>query len=198
MKTYIIQQKNKVLLPLYFIFLLWIIQIINSLIFNQQLSVFGIYPRTESGLFGILFAPFLHLNYQHLIGNSFMFLLLSWVICFYDISTWIKTLIFGSIIGGFITWLIGSSGYHIGASILIFSLLGTILGIAIFHKNIFFIFASIILISLYGVSIFYGLIPQDGISFAGHLGGFISGLFCSKYLHSPKKIITTSITTTNP
>lgn len=192
MKTYIIQQRNKVLLPLYFIFLLWMIQIINSLIFNQQLSVFGIYPRTESGLLGIVFAPFLHLNYQHLISNSFIFLLLSWVICFYDISTWIKTLIFGSIIGGFITWLIGSNGYHIGASILIFSLWGAILGIAFFHKKTFFIFASIILVSVYGVSIFYGLIPQDGISFSGHLGGFIAGLFCAKYLYVSEKTITSS------
>lgn len=178
----LLRVRNRLAAPLIFIAVLWVIQIINSAVFNQGLTTLGILPRTQSGLLGILFAPFLHSNYQHLIGNSFIFLLLSWIICFYDVNTWLKSLVFGTIIGGFITWLIGGFGYHIGASILIFALWGTILGIAIFHKKAFFIIASLILMATYGLSLFYGLIPQTGISFAGHLGGFIAGFACAKHL----------------
>jgi membrane associated rhomboid family serine protease len=172
--------------PLLFISVLWIVQIVNALAFNQGLAVFGIYPRTLHGLIGIFFAPFLHGSYAHLIGNSSMLLLLSVIICFNDIKLWIKSMLFGTFVGGLITWLVGFPSYHIGASILVFSLLGTILGIAIFHKKIFFIIATFFLLSLYGLSMFSGLIPQHGISFAGHLGGLLSGFACARQLRYNK------------
>lgn len=182
-----IRVKNRAMLPVIFVAALWAIQIINSAIFGQSLTSLGILPRTQSGLTGILFAPFLHANYGHLIGNSFMLILLSWIICFYDVKAWVKSLAFGTIIGGLITWFIGSYSYHIGASILIFSLWGTILGIAIFHKKPFFIIASLILMATYGVSMIYGLIPQEQVSLAGHLGGLIAGFACAKHLRYNKQ-----------
>lgn len=178
--------RDRIVAPLVFISILWIIQLINYIVFHQSLYTLGVYPRTSSGLLGIFFAPFLHGSFDHLIGNSFMLLLLSWIICFYDIKTWIKSMLFGAIVGGLITWLIGATSFHIGASILVFSLWGTILGIAIFHKKPFFILASLILMATYGMSMFYGLIPQAHISFAGHLGGLISGFACAKYLRYNK------------
>lgn len=181
LKNTVLQTKDSIKLPLIFLSLLWIIQIINASIFNYGLNHFGIFPRTLSGLTGIFFAPFLHGNYQHLISNSFMILLLSWIICFYDKKTWLNSIIVGTIIGGFITWIFGNYGVHIGASILIFSLWGTILGIAVFHKKPFFIIASLILMSTYGLGMLYGLIPQSNISLSGHLGGLIAGFIFAKY-----------------
>ena len=175
--------KNSLLIPIAFIAFLWVIQIINAGIFHYGLNHFGVIPRTQEGLLGIFFAPFLHGNYNHIISNSFMLLLLSWIICFYDSKTWFKAIIWGTLVGGFITWLIGSSGVHIGASILVFSLWGCILGIAIFHRKPFFIIASLVLMATYGITILYGLVPQEGISFAGHLGGLIAGFLCAKKLN---------------
>lgn len=174
---------HRLTVPVSFIGVLWVIQIINATLFHYGLNQYGVYPRTEHGLWGVLFASFLHGSYDHLIGNSIMLLLLSWVICFYNTRIWWKSIIFGMLIGGGITWLVGSPSYHIGASILVFSLWGTILGLAIFNRHPFFILAALILSATYGLSFIFGLIPQQGISFAGHFGGLIAGFACAKQLH---------------
>lgn len=179
LKNIINKLPDGIFIPIAFISLLWVVQIINATFFNYQLNSFGIIPRDFNHISGIVFAPFLHGNYQHLISNTFMLIIFSGIICFYDKKLWYHSIVYGTLLGGLITWLIGGYGIHIGASILIFSLWGTILGLAVFKRKFFFIFASIIFISLYGISIFQGFIPQNGVSTSGHFGGLIAGFLCS-------------------
>ena len=58
---------------------------------------------------------------------------------------------------------------------------------AINRKNPYYIIASIVLVLGYGMSFMWGLIPQDGISWAGHFGGLLSGLACSKQVKYNKE-----------
>lgn len=183
------EASKKFLVPVGFLAFLWFVQIINAEIFGQSLSSLGILPRTSSGLSGILFAPFLHTGYNHIIANSFMVVLLSWIICFHSVRLWWKSLVFISLVGGFLTWMLGSSNYHVGASILIFGFWGTIFGIAYYGRKAFFIIASIVLLGSYGLSILMGLVPQPNVSLAGHLGGLIAGIACAKYLNYNNKTI---------
>lgn len=188
MKNFFKKTPDGILIPISFIGLLWIIHIINSIFFNYSLNYYGIHPRDINHLTGIIFAPFLHGGYEHIISNTFMLILFSFIICFYDKKMWYKSIIYGTLIGGFITWCIGSNGIHVGASILIFSLLGTILGLAIFHKKFFFIFAALIFFFFYGISILQGFVPKEGISLAGHLGGLIGGIISARKIHLSEKI----------
>lgn len=181
-KQTLIQTRNSAALPLVLLGALWTIQIINASIFHYSLNYWGVFPRTFHGLWGLIFAPWLHFSYQHMIGNSFMLFLLSWIICFNDKKIWFMSLFFGAVIGGAITWVLGGQGSHAGSSIWIFTLWGTIIGVAIFEKKPFYIIASLVLMASYGVSILYGLVPQNGVSWAGHFGGLIAGLLCAKYL----------------
>ena len=167
-------------LPLICIFMLWCVFLTNLILFSGSLNQYGVQPRVASGIYGVLFSPFLHGSFSHIIGNSIFFLLLSWIICFNSVKLWYKSLVFGTILGGLFTWLFGFGSVHIGASGVVFALWGTIIGMAIHRKNPYFIIASIILFIGYGMSFFWGLIPQDGISWAGHFGGLLSGLSCSK------------------
>ena len=50
--------------------IMWVVEILDQLVFSGQLNTFGIIPRTSIGLRGIVFAPFLHLNFAHLLGNT--------------------------------------------------------------------------------------------------------------------------------
>lgn len=178
---YILRVFTALKYPMVFIFFLWCIQLVDILLFNQTLGLtYGIKPRSSSGFYGILFAPFLHGSFDHIIGNSIMLLLLSWIICFYDIKIWFKSLFFGIFLGGFFTWFFGSTASHFGASGIVFSLWGTILGLAIIHKKPFFIISTLVLFSSYGLGLLFGLIPQSGVSLAGHLGGLIAGVACVK------------------
>lgn len=173
--------------PALLIIVLWIIQTINYML-GQSLNIFGIFPREIHGLIGIFTSNFLHGNWPHLMGNTPILFLLASCVCLYSTKQFFITSIIGSLIGGSITWLLGSPAYHVGASLLIFVLWGAILGYAIFQRKPFFILISLILVPIYGISFLYGLIPTPQVSFVGHLGGFIGGLVVARYysLHPEK------------
>lgn len=178
---------NSIKYPALLVGILWIIQGINHVL-GQSLNVFGIFPRELHGLIGLFTSNFLHGNWQHLMGNTPILLLLASIVCLYSPRHFFITAIFGSLVGGIMTWLFGSSAYHVGASLLIFVLWGSILGHAIFERKPFFIIVSLILLPIYGVSFLYGLIPTPHVSFVGHLGGFIGGLFVARYYSIKNKI----------
>lgn len=184
---------NSVKYPIAFVALLWVIQGVNYLL-GQSLNVFGIFPREIHGLIGLVTSNFLHGNWQHLMGNTPILLLLASTICLYSPKQLLVTSVIGSLIGAVITWIFGSPAYHVGASLLIFVLWGAILGYAIFQRKPFFIILSLILLPIYGVSFLNGLIPTPQVSFVGHLGGFIGGLIVSRYYSVlPKKAENKSI-----
>jgi membrane associated rhomboid family serine protease len=187
--NYLIKIFSALKIPLIFIGLLWIIQLVDVSIFHQSLGMsYGIVPRNPSRIYGILFSPFLHGSFDHILGNSIMLLLLSWIICFYDTKLWFKSLVFGIFLGGLFTWFLGSPASHFGASGIVFTLWGTIIGLAVFHKKPFFVIATLVLFSSYGLGFLFGLIPQDGVSFAGHFGGLLAGFACAKQLDYNKRI----------
>ena len=99
---------------------LWIIQVVNA-ISGGALTGFGIHPRTWTGLLGILFAPFLHANFAHLIANTVPLLVLGWFVMLRRKRDLFSVSAISAVVGGLGTWLIAPSGtVHIGASILIF------------------------------------------------------------------------------
>lgn len=178
--TQYFKYKKSLNIPIKFVLFLWIIQIINSTFFNQSLLQYGIIPRENSHLLGILFAPFLHANYTHLINNTFFVFVLTWILCYYNTSIWWLSTITITILGGIIIWFVGGNNIHVGSSILIFGYFGVIFGTAWNHKKPYFIIASIIIVLLYGMSIINGFIPEKDISLSGHIGGFFSGFLISK------------------
>jgi hypothetical protein len=95
---------------------------------------------------------------------------------FYKNIAW-KILVYGILLSGFLTWLIGKSGNHIGASGLIYVVVSFIFFKGIFAKYYRLIALSLITIFLYGSMIWYVFPIKDGMSWEGHLSGLITGLF---------------------
>ena len=87
----------------------------------------------------------------------------------------------GLAIGGGLVWLLGGSGNHIGASGVIFSYFGALLGAAFFERKPRAIAPALVAIFLY-YGMLVGLVPQDGISWEGHLFGMIAGLVVAKLI----------------
>ncbi|WP_420630989.1 rhomboid family intramembrane serine protease [Candidatus Leptofilum sp.] len=160
-----------------FVLLLWIIEGVDQLIFGGSLDGFGVRPRTLDGLWGVLWAPFLHGGFRHLIANTGPLLILGSIVMLsrrlrdFFLITFIVTLI-----GGLGAWLIGPQlSVHLGASGLIFGYFGFLLLAAYFERSCRAIFIALVVLLLYS-GIIWGVLPQGGgISWQTHLFGFIGG-----------------------
>ena len=179
-------QEAKTLLTVVGIF--WIIEIIDHVIFQSSLDRFGIRPRNLIGLRGIIFAPFLHGGFGHLIANTIPFLTLGWLTMIQETSDFYIVSILAAIIGGIGVWLFAGAGsIHIGASILIYGYLGFLLFRGFFQKNLPSILVSVIVFFLYGGLVFGVLPSQTGVSWQGHLFGFIGGVIAAFAVAKEKK-----------
>ncbi len=168
--------------------LLWAVEIVDQLIFRGALNNLGIRPRSLPGLFGIFFAPFLHGDFGHLVANTVPLVSLGWLIMLRNTEDFFWVSIISALVSGLGTWLVGSPATHIGASGVVFGYFGFLLLRGYFERSATAIAFSILVAVLYG-SILWGVLPtQPGVSWEGHLFGFIGGVLAAKLLAKPRQI----------
>lgn len=160
--------------------LIWLVFIVDYAdLFYWDLSHFGILPRDIRGLIGIIFTPFIHSSFGHLLSNTLpILILISFLFYFYSKIALI-TFVYLWLSSGFVTWIIGRENYHIGASGLIFGLLFFLFFSGILRKYIPLVSVSLIVAFIYG-SMIWSIFPitemvDATISWEGHLSGAISG-----------------------
>lgn len=159
----------------------WAVEITDLLLFNGGLDSYGIQPHSIIGLRGIVFAPLLHGGFAHLMANTIPFVTLGWLTMIQATKDFYLASVMSALIGGAGVWLFGSpQSVHIGASILIYGYLGFLLLRGYFQKNFPSIALSIFVAIVYGGFI-WGVFPsQMGVSWQGHLFGFIGGAIAAK------------------
>jgi len=119
--------KSAIILLGSFVAITWGLEIVDA-IPGINFDAFGVKPRSVSGLIGILFMPFLHGGFDHLIANTTSFLIF-----------------------------------------------GTLLILTYGAKRF-------VMVSGYG-SLIFGVLPgQKGISWEGHLFGFLAGAVVAFWL----------------
>lgn len=168
--------------------LMWAVEILDLFLFRGRLDAYGIRPRNFVGLRGILFSPFLHGGLGHLIANTIPFLTLGWLIMLRETSDFFSVTVITMLVSGFGTWLTGSPySIHIGASGLIFGYFGFLLLRGYFERSFAAILFSLFVGLLYGGMI-WGVLPlQYGISWQGHLFGFIGGALAARLLAKQRR-----------
>ena len=156
--------------------LLWGVHIINFGLFEGNLLRQGIYPRQTDGLQGIIWAPFLHGSFSHLIANTLPLFTLGGLILLGQAGDFFSVTIISALCSGLGTWLIGApNSVHIGASGVVFGYFGYLLLRGYLDRSAFSITASALVIIFYG-SFLWGVLPnQPGVSWEGHLFGFLGG-----------------------
>ena len=166
----------------------WVVEIADLLVFNGGLDRYGIQPHSLIGLRGIVFAPFLHGGMGHLIANTIPFLTLGWLTMIQETSDFYIASIMSALVGGLGVWAFGSpNSVHIGASILIYGYLGFLLLRGYFQKNFPSIALSIFVAIAYG-SFIWGVFPSEiGVSWQGHLFGFVGGAMAAKLVATEKR-----------
>tara|TARA_R110001632_G_scaffold10408_2_gene38556 strand:- start:2545 stop:3228 length:684 start_codon:yes stop_codon:yes gene_type:complete len=175
-ETTFIYHKNVLWIPIIAICTIWIVYWIE-IYFGFNFNKFGIYPRDFKGLRGVFFSPFIHSDTSHLFNNSVpLFVLMASLFYFYR-KIAIQFLIYGVLISGFLSWIIGRESYHIGASGVIYLLFSFIFFSGIIRKHYRLIAMSLVVIFLYGSMIWLIFPTEDRISWEGHLSGFLIGIF---------------------
>lgn len=163
-----------------------IVQLINSLTVGG-VTRFGLVPRTEWGLLGIFFAPFIHGSWGHLLSNLPPFIILSALLLHRTIKAYLLASLFIIIVGGLAVWLIGRNAVHIGASGWIFGLWGLLIAQGFFRRNWVDIAISLLVLFYFG-TMATGLLPtQLYISTESHIAGALAGIlyaWLSKKGHS--------------
>ncbi len=183
----LIAVKDNLFLLLGTVAIAWGLEILDTIV-SGYFDRFGIQPRRVAGLPGVLTSPFLHLGFGHLISNSAPFLMLGGMVLIGGRKVFIRATLFIMVVGGIALWTLGPGGTnHVGASGLIFGYLGFLLARGIFEKSVVWIVVSVGILLLYG-GMLNGVFPgQPGISWQGHLFGFIAGVLAAWAMFSREK-----------
>ncbi len=160
--------------PLLFVLAIWMV-FWFELRFGFDFNRFGVRPHTIKGLRGILFSPFIHGDIQHLWHNTLPLLILSTALFyFYSRIAW-RVLLFGFLVTGIGTWLLGRPSYHIGASGVIYMLFGFLFLKGILARHFRLMALSFVVVFVYGSLIWYAAPIDPEISWEGHLSGLFAG-----------------------
>ena len=164
----------------------WVAFGVNMLLGGALLR-FGIVPRTGDGLIGILAAPFLHANLAHLTANTVSFLLFGWLVMLRDRRHFGVVTLMAMLGSGLLSWTLGAPGsVHIGASGVVFGYFGFLLLAGFYARSAGSILLSLAVAVLWGGTVFGVLPGTPGISWQGHLGGFIGGVLAARRFRSSR------------
>jgi membrane associated rhomboid family serine protease len=162
--------------------LMWVVELADQVL-DGRLDRNGIEPRELDGLDGIVWAPFLHADWQHLIGNTVPFLLLGIAIALSGVARVILVVVIVAVIGGLGTWLIAPANtVHIGASGIVFGFAGYLVARGVFSRSPTQLLLGVVVVVVWGATLLQGLVPEDGISWQGHLFGAIGGVVAARVL----------------
>lgn len=161
---------------------MWFVEALDTFLLDDDLQPNGIRPRSVNGLDGIAWSPFLHVGFRHLISNTIPFVVLSGLVLTRGARRYVIVSIVIIALGGALVWLfaLSSNSNHIGASGWVFGLFGYLVAAVWFERKPVSILAAGIAVVLYGSTILFGFLPRPGLSWEGHLFGFIAGIIAAR------------------
>jgi len=172
------QTKNNIYTLGMILLIPWLIFFITYFI-NNRILLLGIIPRKICGLPGILCAPLLHANFNHIFFNSIPLVVLSNFILINGLTYYLIVTLIITVLSGFAIWCFAKPGLHVGASALITGYWGLLISNIYQNGTVTTIILG--LLSLYYFAgIFLGIFPKEkGVSWQGHLFGLLAGLATS-------------------
>jgi len=163
--------------------LMWVVEIVDQ-VAGGRLDAYGIEPRQAEGLDGVVLAPFLHAGFDHLIGNTIPFLVLGFAIAFGGVVRVAVVTVVVALVGGLGTWLVAPANtVHIGASGIVFGYAAYLVARGVYSRRPLQIGLGVVVLVVWGATLLQGLVPEDGISWQGHLFGAVGGVLAARLLH---------------
>ncbi|GAB4410995.1 MAG: rhomboid family intramembrane serine protease [Bacteroidia bacterium] len=168
--------------------LLWLIHLVLALL-DIDPGALGIYPRVWARIWGIVTAPWVHGDLEHLLSNSLpLLLLLGGTRYFYRRESWAVIWVswFGT---GLWVWVAGRDAAHIGASGVVYGLAFFLFFSGVFRRDAQAMGLALAVALLYGGMV-WGVFPiKPGLSWESHLFGALAGIVLAYYYrrHGPPR-----------
>lgn len=165
--------------------IMWAVELVNALD-GYGLDRNGIVPRNLSHLDGIVFAPFLHASFSHLLANTVPFVILGLVIALAGARRLLLVTLIVALVSGAGTWLTAASGtVTVGASGVVFGYATYLISRGLFDRQVVEIAVGVVVLLFFGGALIYDLIPHAGISWEAHLFGGVGGVLAAAILSRP-------------
>ena len=158
--------------------LLYVAELVNLAIFHGSLNDYGIVSHRVTGLLGVIWAPLLHVGWQHLISNTLPVLLFGFLAMAVGIRQWVAVTVVIWLISGLGVWLTEDTGVStVGASGIAFGWLMFLLVRGVFNRSFKQLVVAAVLLFYWG-SALWGLLPNVNpeISWQAHAFGALGGL----------------------
>ncbi|MEI6123326.1 MAG: rhomboid family intramembrane serine protease [Bacteroidota bacterium] len=175
---------RSILFPLLVVAVMWVVHLVETWL-KADFSSFGLQPHTLRGLIGIVSAPFIHADFQHLTANTVpMFVSLSLVFYFYPEIAYRVFFLVWLFTGVWVWSFAQGASFHIGASGLVYGFVTFLLASGLIRRNARLMAISMLIVFLYGGffwGIFPNFFPHRNISWESHLMGGLAGLVLAIY-----------------
>lgn len=159
-----------------FLAIIWLVQIVNWAD-DYRLSLdYGIHARDLGDVTGLVTAPFLHLSWAHIEGNSGPLFIFGFLAAFRGVKRFLGLTALIVVVSGVGAWL--TAGPHTvtaGASGVVFGYFGYVIVRGFFDRHRIDIAVGLVMALCFAYQ-FSVLLPHKGISWQGHLFGFVAGI----------------------
>ena len=163
-----------------FLALIWALQVFNWADGYHLDADFGILPMNLGRLPDIFTAPFLHVSWQHIEGNSLPLFVLGVLAAYRSISRFLVVSLIVLVTSGLAVWLFQSGNeVTVGASGIIFGYFAYVLVRGFLDRNMVDIGVGVVAGVLYWTILAVALPGTPGVSWIDHLGGLVGGVIAA-------------------
>ena len=161
-----------------FLGLLWLVELAN-LLEGHVFHSWGILPRTQVGLRGVLFGPFIHASPEHLALNTLPLAVLAWLVMTHGSWAFLRVTATVMLVAGLGVWALARPEYHIGASGLVLGYFGFLVANLFYERSWTSFFVAALTVVLYGGLVFSVLPSEASVSWESHLAGLVGGVLAA-------------------
>lgn len=174
--------------PAVAVMVLWCVFLLDRT-YAFDLARWGILPRTLHGLWGVLFAPFIHGDMEHLLNNSIPLLVLGSALLYFFPRLAGRVVLASWVISGAWVWISARANYHIGASGVVYGIAAFLFTSGLLRKQRTLMGLSLLVVFLYG-GLIWGVFPiVPRISWESHFWGAACGVVMAfLYRHVPAAV----------
>ena len=155
---------------------IWAVQLANFADSYNLVQQYGIEPRHVGSLPDILTAPFVHLSWSHIEGNSGPLFIFGFLAAYRGIAKFAALSVIVVLTSGLAAWFFASpNSVGVGASGVVFGYFGYIIVRGLFDRHAIDVLIGALMALCFAYQ-FSVLLPHQGIGWQAHIGGLVGGI----------------------